>query len=140
MSLRLRRDWLSHWENPVVIREVDESPFFGSILVAYQKIVPFSGPSLSLSYPVWDRLVLWKIRNSENALCAQYFHVNSHPCIRALVRARLQGDRGTGRNLFLVDYTPGKEVFEVDGKIEVQPLSRPIPGLPPNLEESDVIH
>ncbi len=122
--------------------DVNEPPFVGSVHVAYQTLIPLSGNVRPKAFPAWERLVIWKSRNSENALCAQIPHVNADLCLKKLVRANLQGANGaSGRlvSLYLTDYAEGREVFEVLDGNEL-PEDRRIVGLPYALVESDEVH
>ena len=130
---------MGRWQE--FILDVNKPPFVGSVLVAYQTLIPLSGKGRPKAFPAWERLVIWKPRNSENALCAQFAHVNTDICLRKLVRANLHGDGSLGHrvSLYLMDYAPGREVFQwFEG--EELPQQELIVGLPPTLEEPDKIH
>src|SRR5438309_4292802 len=133
--------WLGRWEYESFL-DVDEPPFVGSVHIGYQKLVPLSGKEQPKAFPAWERLVIWKRRNSENALCAQTPHVNTDVCLRKLEHARIQGAKdamGNAFNLYLVDYTVGREVFRVLD-FEELPEAHQIAGLPPSLTETDAVH
>ena len=130
-------EWQKYYEE---FLKVDVPPFVGSVHVAYQPLVQLSGKEWPKAFPAWERLVIWKSQNSDNALCAQTPHVNTDVCLRKLTHARLHGQNTTGGlNLFLVNYTAGQEVFQALRDEEL-PENRDIPGLPSILMESDTFH
>ncbi|HEY7589196.1 MAG TPA: hypothetical protein VIB49_10700 [Thermoplasmata archaeon] len=124
------------------ILEVDEGVAVGSVYVGYEDVWYLSEGGPSPTCPSYERLVIWKQRNTANALCVQIPHVNTDPCRRKLVRSRLQefeNPGGPDLNLYLIDYRRGREVFKMLPEKEL-PGAYSVVGLPPKLQESDDEH
>src|SRR5438309_883536 len=126
--------WKQYYDR---VLDVDEPPFKGSVWVGYQPLMQVTDNGRPKAFPAWERFVIWQPEGSGADLSDLYAHVDTHVCLRELVKTRLQGKNKvlSGEvSLYLTDYTAGQEVFEhYDG--QTLPNGIQVVGLPVALRE-----